>query len=529
MATYDIDKITLPNGDVCNLYSTNADENENLFVNGGPEIVADRWGNGYFPIGFSYASGNILDSNSIIMDFYDIKLSFSAAYSGTYAGLSKYIARASASNNFSTQINSVLVEALHEGDYVTYSMEYKGAFNVNFHPSLYLQISSSSSRLEVFDTTDITLNASNNWTKVTCTGTVPSGWEDALSALANGTLYQGACNIILAPSAAGDFHIRKIKLNKGKTATEYTINSYTQSCRVGANSAYFALKDSTLFANNGNKYNITATNRIFPIVGAETPNGFWGQGSCGDLYQFAYSTNSGYTAAAEYGEVYSLPTPNNSATSMNRYSILTTKPSGQVEIPLQNATTGSDAAVLAVKYYDPAGAVAGRIAMTNNTLDGNKYPWRFTIYQYGLNSSTGARLEYYDGYALPTPPMDATASNSYNILTTKNPHDIPIETITVTAGTNVSIVSQSVKRTGNVVAGYTRFTTSASIAPYAYVINSLPASAHGAVFTLFDQYNGQINNSNVCLYMDVSNAGLRVSAGNLAAGTYSAYFNYICS
>jgi hypothetical protein len=100
------------------------------------------------------------------------------------------------------------------------------------------------------------------------------------------------------------------------------------------------------------------------------------------------------------------------------------------------------------------------------------------------------------------------------------------ETVAVTAGSNISIVSQGVVRNGGSVSGYIRFTASAQIAAYAYVINGLPAAATSAVFPLLDQYNGLLTSPT--LYMDVHNSGLRVGAANMPAGTYNVYFNYIC-
>ncbi len=106
--------------------------------------------------------------------------------------------------------------------------------------------------------------------------------------------------------------------------------------------------------------------------------------------------------------------------------------------------------------------------------------------------------------------------------------NIPVETITVSAGTNISINASvtSIKRYGNVVSGYIRFTASSQISAYAYVINGLPALATSAVFTLLNEYNGQYTSPT--LYADAGNTGLRVGAANMAAGTYNVSFTYIC-
>lgn len=138
-----------------------------------------------------------------------------------------------------------------------------------------------------------------------------------------------------------------------------------------------------------------------------------------------------------------------------------------------------------------------------------------------------ANSSYYDYYRLPRSGTD-NANHGYDILTTQNPHDIPVETITVSAGTNISINASvtSVRRCGNVVSGYIRFTASSQISAYAYVINGLPALASSAVFTLLNEYNGQYTSP--VLYADEGNTGLRVGAANMSAGTYNVSFTYIC-
>lgn len=100
-----------------------------------------------------------------------------------------------------------------------------------------------------------------------------------------------------------------------------------------------------------------------------------------------------------------------------------------------------------------------------------------------------------------------------------------IEALSVTAGANISIVSQNVVRNCNTVSGYIRFTASAQIAAYAYVINGLPAAATSIVFPLLTLYNSLLTSPT--LYMDIHNSGLRVGAANMPAGTYNVAFTYI--
>jgi hypothetical protein len=242
------------------------------------------------------------------------------------------------------------------------------------------------------------------------------------------------------------------------------------------------------------------------------------------------------------GDVCNLTIPDASATQAGKVNTDSQKIAGvkffaSGSMSLGNGLVRDTRNYSQIQFYDQTfaedptennGTRAGNIACVRSSVGSSLGNIIQVSIRSPLADGTGY-TSYYDHFRFPAPSNGKTADGNYVILTTKNPHDIPVETITATAGTSVSIISQNVKRTGNVVAGYIRFTSSASIAPYAYVINSLPAAAHGAVFTLFDQYNGQINNSTVCLYMDVNNSGLRVSSANLAANTYNIYFNYICS
>lgn len=334
MATYDIDKITLPNGDVCNLYSTNADEDENLFVDGGPELSLARWFNGHSPFSWAVSTGGgILSSNNIEINPFEIKLSFTGPYTDTNAGITRTITRGDASNNFSTRTMGVFVDALHDGDDATFSFEYKSDIQFDTYPRLYARVVADGESLDVFDTsTPTTLNVSNTWSRVSFKGTVPNGWDDVIQALLEGQqINRCLLSIIVRPSAAGNVYIRKIKLNKGKIATNYTTDVLTKMSQCGGSCTYAASRDYTLMKNTGNIYGITATNRLFPVVGAKTANGSWVEGSCADKYQFVYVPDAIYndvtspSSAAEGGEVYSLPEPDNSISGVNHYDIWTTK------------------------------------------------------------------------------------------------------------------------------------------------------------------------------------------------------------
>lgn len=188
-------------------------------------------------------------------------------------------------------------------------------------------------------------------------------------------------------------------------------------------------------------------------------------------------------------------------------------------------SSGSETEAVGYQVEDFNGSIAGDMIMTVTLIDGDKYPRRFRFRQYGLVQSTCERQSYCETYSLPAGPLDLTDNANYDIITTKNPHAIPTETLSVTAGTNVTITQSEVKRSGNIVQGYIKFTTSAQINAYAYVVTGLPAFDVSSVFPLLSTYNGILTTAS--LYCDRGNAGLRVGAANLPAGSYAVSFSYI--
>lgn len=188
-------------------------------------------------------------------------------------------------------------------------------------------------------------------------------------------------------------------------------------------------------------------------------------------------------------------------------------------------SSGSETEAVGYQVEDFNGSVAGDMIMTVTLIDGDKYPRRFRFRQYGLVQSTCERQSYCETYSLPAGPLDLTDNANYDIITTKNPHAIPTETLSVTAGTNVTITQSEVKRSGNIVQGYIKFTTSEQINAYAYVVTGLPAFDVSSVFPLLSTYNGILTTAS--LYCDRGNAGLRVGAANLPVGSYAVSFSYI--
>lgn len=429
MATYNIDKITLPNGDVCTLKNNGTVASCNTIVNSGPymEPPGRFSGENLFPECW-WINGT---SNVLTYDLFndDQVMEFTASGDIEFQLCKPYMYEGDIYKGW---------DALdwHDGDEGILSCDIKCSVPLKFRMGL-AEINSTLGNLTAMQSTAAEAPTYNctEWTRVYFPFTIPTGWDTRLTASTTTRIYL----VFLGTLTTGQtMYFRNAMLSHGNTLAAYAPSS------------------QDVFLIESPDYNLFGG--IYDALGYRVP---------------------------------------------------------------------------AIRFYEQNGyrqELSGAIVNTHRAIsDDVSAPGRIQFRQYSWDSTNNKTLSTCEIYTFPTSADNMAENVTYNIITTKTPHAIPVETVTATAGTSVSINSQSVKRTGNVVAGYVRFTSSASIAPYAYVINSLPASAHGAVFTLFDQYNGQINNSNVCLYMDVGNAGLRVSAGNLTAGTYSIYFNYICS
>ena len=73
----------------------------------------------------------------------------------------------------------------------------------------------------------------------------------------------------------------------------------------------------------------------------------------------------------------------------------------------------------------PLGTRLGDVALRTTATNGVQRPVNMVFRLYSYNSSTGARIGYYDVYQLPDATTDKTGNNGYTIITTKNISDIP--------------------------------------------------------------------------------------------------------
>lgn len=78
----------------------------------------------------------------------------------------------------------------------------------------------------------------------------------------------------------------------------------------------------------------------------------------------------------------------------------------------------------------PLGTRLGDVALRTTATNGVQRPINMVFRLYSYNSSTGARIGYYDVYQLPDATPDKTGNNGYAIITTKNISDIPAASAT---------------------------------------------------------------------------------------------------
>lgn len=156
-------------------------------------------------------------------------------------------------------------------------------------------------------------------------------------------------------------------------------------------------------------------------TGTQIGNWYLGNGVAGidDIYHATYfnfverSFNSTTGAILTHSERYQLPSVTADKTQSDQYYIWTSKPGGTTTRPLY--VSGSDT-VIAIKNEN--GGFIGEIywsgSKTNNVTHGRWY-----LGHYSYNSSTGARLNTYEGYYLPSITADLATSATYEIWTSK--------------------------------------------------------------------------------------------------------------
>lgn len=419
MATYDIDKITLPNGDVCNLYATNADEYENLVVNGGPVVEEHIGSQHYSPTNWGCYTGSPSLMSTWYMNYREFTFPVTTPSSGSYFQLQKVITRSTNRPTFAGGIN---IYALHDGDKVTISFDYISPFILNYQPRLFVKATSDSETYNCFMTNSdepISLPVTSDWVRVSYTGTVQDGWDNAVqSIMAQGYGEQGFLVFNFYPQGTGDMKIRNVKINKGEIATKYSDNPLDTLFKMGSASSYIASREAAIIKNNGN-YTGTGDTSIYPIIGGKSQTGFWTSGTAGDKYQFVYLTDANYAARNNYAEVFSLPLPESTASATRKYNILTTKTTTeQLDIPLQTSSSTSSTGP-GLSFYDEDGSLGGRIYTTTSAQNGTQRIRRLRIAQYSMNTGS-TRSSYVERYTLPDVTWDRTADAEFSILTTKD-------------------------------------------------------------------------------------------------------------
>lgn len=102
---------------------------------------------------------------------------------------------------------------------------------------------------------------------------------------------------------------------------------------------------------------------------------------------------------------------------------------------------GTDAEVPRFEIKDHNGSVAADIRTTVTTYNGNKYPIRWLLKIFSINTSNGERLPYAENYQLPSVDYNRTANATYNIITTKNLlyADRTLSSVVIPSGKYVSV------------------------------------------------------------------------------------------
>lgn len=164
---------------------------------------------------------------------------------------------------------------------------------------------------------------------------------------------------------------------------------------------------------------------------------------------YASGATTGAAPTANIYEEYGLPNVDLGKTANSYYDILTTKNT----ITLSQGGTGGTTRVQAFNnIVAPGGEVTGELktagklyvkgsAAVNNDTNypyinfipsglnqslgilrylGNNGSSRFSFLQYSRSSTTYNKLDYYEGYVLPTTDADLSANTTYTIITTKN-------------------------------------------------------------------------------------------------------------
>ena len=231
-----------------------------------------------------------------------------------------------------------------------------------------------------------------------------------------------------------------------------------------------------------------------------------------------YSEDSSGTLLGKR-EMYSLPTPAQGLTNDVSYDILTSKNAVTIAQGGTGATTAANALTNlgalplsggtmtgAVKLASSSGIYAegspmlywlsgstssyqkqAAIFTTASTVNSKKVCDRIYFREYSYNSSTGAAIEYWDQYRLPTVTADKTSASTYEILTSKSAVTI------AQGGTGATTAANAIKALLDGVAGGTGVVTNDTYFIRQKSSNYTTVSAYDIATYIINQVNIQDN------------------------------------
>ena len=151
-------------------------------------------------------------------------------------------------------------------------------------------------------------------------------------------------------------------------------------------------------------------------------------------------------------EQYSLPKVTADRTTNEQFSIWTSKQDTWANGNSRRVILSGSTTVVGVgnENSDLIGEIYWSGAKTNSITHGRWY-----IGHYSYNSTTGARLDKYEGYYLPEVDADRTTNSSYTILTTKNLSDYFVVEKKTTPGATIAANNYTYVETSITKTGYT--------------------------------------------------------------------------
>ena len=208
MAVFDINKITLPDGDICEVrdQSRLPESEYNYIINSLPYFKGDEMSSN----GWSFV---ILPSNSVttckICDA-EISAQISATCTSLVMRKSDY--------ELTGPYYQIDLSDFHDGDYAMISFEYKSDANIGAVGRC--STFSNPQQISYSYTGDaIPLSATSNWKRVWFKGQIPSGWDTKYAAKISSSM-----ELVFTPQGATNLKIRRISLTKSPTRAQWLPN-----------------------------------------------------------------------------------------------------------------------------------------------------------------------------------------------------------------------------------------------------------------------------------------------------------------